>query len=149
MHPADRDRLLDRALRELPAPRAPHTLLPRVMDAVAASGRAPWYRRSWRTWPPPWRVAAAAAGASAVVAALTMPVPGAVAFATIPQAAFDTVSPAAAEVGAIAADAVTVWRVVLRPAAIVTLPVALLMWAACVSLTLALGHLALRRNVTP
>lgn len=56
MDPVDLDERLDRELSELPRPRAPRTLLPRVLaatvDAVpraAASG--------WTTWPLAWRVA--------------------------------------------------------------------------------------------
>jgi len=57
MDPVDPDDRLDRALRQLPQPRAPRTLLPRVLAATvelpapAASG--------WSTWPLGWRVAAA------------------------------------------------------------------------------------------
>ncbi len=50
MDPSDLERLLDRELKGLPAPRAPHTLLPRVMSAAQQS-LLPWYRRPWLTWP--------------------------------------------------------------------------------------------------
>lgn len=46
----DLERFVDRALRELPSPRAPRTLLPRVMEAVDAASRRAWYSRSWFTW---------------------------------------------------------------------------------------------------
>ena len=32
-------------------PRAPHTLLPRVLAAVQAWAQRPWYERAWFTWP--------------------------------------------------------------------------------------------------
>jgi hypothetical protein len=51
MDSRDIEQRVDRALKALPAPRAPHTLLPRVMAAVAHTGRAPWYSRAWLTWP--------------------------------------------------------------------------------------------------
>ena len=50
MDPSDLERLLDRELKRLPPPRAPRTLLPRVM-AAAGQSLLPWYRRPWVTWP--------------------------------------------------------------------------------------------------
>src|SRR6266508_4563329 len=53
-HPADLDTLagvVDRELRHLPVPRAPDTLLPRVLAAVERWSRRPWYARAWLTWP--------------------------------------------------------------------------------------------------
>ena len=44
---------LDRRLKALPTRRAPATLAPRVMAALAARERLPWYRRTWWQWPPP------------------------------------------------------------------------------------------------
>ncbi len=52
---------LHRRLARLPAPRAPQTLLPRVLATI---GR-PWYARAWRTWP-------AAARGSALAAAVML-----------------------------------------------------------------------------
>ena len=43
---------MDRELRRLPLPRAPQTLLPRVMAAVQAWAQRPWYTRAWFAWPP-------------------------------------------------------------------------------------------------
>jgi hypothetical protein len=50
MDPSDLERLLDRELKRLRPPRAPRTLLPRVM-AAAGQSLLPWYRRPWVTWP--------------------------------------------------------------------------------------------------
>jgi hypothetical protein len=56
----DRDRIadssdpLDRALQSLPTPRAPQTLLPRVMAAVEAQPE-PVRGRPWFTWDPEWQ----------------------------------------------------------------------------------------------
>ncbi len=50
MDPSELERLLDGELKRLPPPRAPHTLLPRVM-AAARQAQLPWYRRPWMTWP--------------------------------------------------------------------------------------------------
>jgi hypothetical protein len=60
-----RDSELDDELRRLPAPRAPRTLLPRVMAAVELAAEqqeaAPWYSRAWVTWPRGLQVASATA----------------------------------------------------------------------------------------
>jgi hypothetical protein len=61
MHPDDLQRWLDAELKRLPAPRAPRTLLPRVLAATVARGPKPWYERPWLSWPMAARVASAAA----------------------------------------------------------------------------------------
>lgn len=59
---ADHDSaLIDRALRTLPYPGAPATLLPRVMAAVTTWAQRPWYERAWFTWPVGLQIASAAA----------------------------------------------------------------------------------------
>ena len=45
-------RKLDEQLRQLPDREAPHTLAPRVMAAIQARARLPWWRRTWWNWPP-------------------------------------------------------------------------------------------------
>ena len=52
----DLEALVDRELRRLPLPRAPQSLLPRVMAAVEALAQRPWYTRAWFAWPLGWRV---------------------------------------------------------------------------------------------
>lgn len=42
---------LDRQLRQLPDRPAPASLAPRVLAAVAARARRPWYRQPWFAWP--------------------------------------------------------------------------------------------------
>lgn len=51
MTPDELERTTDRQLRALPLPHAPHTLLPRVMEAVRLLAGRPWYARTWFTWP--------------------------------------------------------------------------------------------------
>ena len=53
MEPDDLERLVHRALADLPMPRAPRTLRPRVMAAAAL----PDVGRPWFTWPWPLQVA--------------------------------------------------------------------------------------------
>src|SRR5579859_435636 len=56
----DLERIVDAELRQLPLPRAPQTLLPRVMQAVEAGAHRAWYARAWFTWPWWWRLASVA-----------------------------------------------------------------------------------------
>ena len=42
---------LDRELKSLPLLRAPASLAPRVMAALATQERAPMFRGGWQTWP--------------------------------------------------------------------------------------------------
>ena len=60
MDSSDLERRVDGALKALPAPAAPRTLLPRVMAAVAHARPAPWYSRAWLTWPRPAQAASIA-----------------------------------------------------------------------------------------
>ena len=72
MHPADLERDVHRRLRQLPAPAAPPTLLPRVMAMVQLWAARPWYERSWFTWPVALRLASAAVLVLVVVAGVWM-----------------------------------------------------------------------------
>jgi hypothetical protein len=49
--PIDLERLIGRALAQLPDLQAPETLFHRVMLAVHVRARRPWWRRSWQGWP--------------------------------------------------------------------------------------------------
>jgi hypothetical protein len=70
---ADLEQRVDRELRRLPAPRAPHTLLPRVLAAVEAWVNRPWYTRAWFTWPLGWQVASVALVAAAFIGLWLLP----------------------------------------------------------------------------
>jgi hypothetical protein len=50
------ERRMDLELKRLPDLPAPGTLLHRVMLAVHARERRPWYGRAWPTWPRPLQV---------------------------------------------------------------------------------------------
>ena len=58
MDPAELERLLDRELKGLPPPRAPQTLLPRVMAAVSATQPRTVPATGWSTWSPAWQASA-------------------------------------------------------------------------------------------
>lgn len=70
---ADLEQRVDRELRRLPPPRAPHTLLPRVLAAVEAWVNRPWYTRAWFTWPLGWQVASVALLALAIAGVWMLP----------------------------------------------------------------------------
>jgi hypothetical protein len=152
MNPADpTDHELDelaavigRELRHLPAPRAPHALLSRVMAAVPASRPAP---RTWFTWPLLWQALSVAALALLVAgAALVWP--------TVQRAtttAMNDVTGAAATrvaahthgVAAIVSIASSLWRGLLHPIAGYLFLLAVVLCAACAAFGAALGRVAL------
>src|SRR6059058_4774263 len=45
------EQLIEREARKLPELQAPETLVHRVMLAVHAKERQPWWQRPWLTWP--------------------------------------------------------------------------------------------------
>ncbi len=118
MDPAELDRLLDRELTALPRPRAPRTLLPRVM-AAAATPAAP-AATGWFTWPRAWQ--AAGAGAALAFAAL-------VGWLTLsPPAGVTEATRGAGEAFAIVR---VLWDVVVQPAASYLFVIGILFTLAC------------------
>lgn len=105
MDPVDLDERLDRALRALPQPRAPRTLLPRVL-AATADGPAPAAATGWTTWSVGWRVASVALFLAAAA--------GAWRFFSAPPA---QVSDAADTAGEVATVVRVLWDVMLQPVA--------------------------------
>jgi len=142
MDPADLERLVDRELRALPAPRAPRTLLPRVMAVVALAQR-PWYSRAWLTWPAAWQ-------AVSVVVLLAAVAGGAMLLPNVRQAmnSLTFVAEVQGDVAARARDvevattAVRVlWNALLAPVVPYAFGLVLLMCAACAVFGTALNHL--------
>ena len=72
--PQSLEAFVHRALRELPAERAPAELEARVLAALQARRRLPWWQAGWRSWPvvPRTAVLAAACAATAAVAWLSV-----------------------------------------------------------------------------
>lgn len=105
MDPADLDDSLDRELKALPRPRAPRTLLPRVME-MTADRPLPAAASGWSTWPVVWRVASvivlllAAGGGYLLVSAPPQPI-----------------SNAAERAGEVATVARVFWDVMAQPVA--------------------------------
>ena len=145
MDPSDVNGELHRALRQLPVPRAPGTLLPRVMAAIAAQQAA---ARSWFAWPLAWRLAS--------VAALALLTAGAVAFWPVIEAlttAAATSTPLAAVNGRVQGAAVmfdaalsaasVIWSTLVQPVAGYLLVWIGVMAAASAAFATAVGRIAL------
>ncbi|MEO6235692.1 MAG: hypothetical protein ABIQ52_01765 [Vicinamibacterales bacterium] len=144
----DLERIAHRELRRLPLPRAPHTLLPRVMAAVQAWAGRPWYSRAWFTWPLGLQVASAAV--------LVLVITGGVLLAPLAQAAAANAITAVRIVATGGADvarplettassARILWRTLLEPLASYALVVVVLMFLACAVFGTALNHVVIER----
>jgi hypothetical protein len=67
MNPIDLEQLVDTELKRLPGPRAPRTLMPRVLAAVEAQQRHAKPAAGWALWPRAWQVAGGAVMAAVLV----------------------------------------------------------------------------------
>ena len=142
---------IDRELRELPLPRAPQTLVPRVLAAVDLWMRRPWYARAWLTWPLGWQAMSIATCAVLLAAGVTW-LPDA-------QSVVSTAPPTVAATSAVAGVAATVERgLVTTKAALVVgrtlvefvvpylFALVILMCLACAAFGTALTRVALGRT---
>jgi hypothetical protein len=147
MDPRELESLIDRQLRRLPEPRAPRSLLPRVMAAVAEA-RRPWYARAWRTWPIGLQIASALAGLVAIAAmSLALPVAQTWLVADSSPLWMDLVSRAGrivAHTEEVGRAAEVVWRALIAPVATAALVPVLMMCAASLAFGAALSRLAFR-----
>ena len=156
MPPGDLEDVVDRALKELPAPRAPRTLLPRVMAAIASerAGMAPARTpraQPWVTWPLAWQVASVAVViALGLGAARLWPLAVSVVAFAAPTLAGDALP----RISAFAADAASsattvasvtriVWHALVQPFVVYLLVLILVMCAACATFGAALGRVVL------
>jgi hypothetical protein len=149
MEPADLERLVDERLKQLPAPHAPDTLLPRVLAAIEQHGQAPWHSRAWRTWPIAWQLVSAVA-CLAILTAVVSALPRQL---VIDVARFVS-SPSTGETVAVAdqAESATraawvLWRVVLQPLVPYALALSMLMCVACVGFGMALNYVVFGRTL--
>ena len=127
MNEDDLERLAHRELRRLPDPRAPRTLLPRVMAAVEAWSRRPWYTRAWFTWPLGWQIASIVALALVALGFWMLPA------ATPPSVVVTT------NAGRV------VWQTMIQPFLLYAFAVVVLMCIACAVFGAALGYVFLER----
>ena len=141
--------IVDRSLRAQPAPRAPETLVPRVMAAVAAAerARASTRQRPWFTWPVAWQAASLASLTIVVAATYLLAVYG-TGSPGLAMPAFLTrfvawVSPLIDTLDAATRMGSIVFDTYLRPVVGYLLVWVVLMSAACATFALALGRVAL------
>jgi hypothetical protein len=149
MRAADLERLVAEELKALPSPRAPRTLLPRVMAAVGAWASRPWYTRTWFTWPVAWQVASVSLLALLVAGGLTL-MPSADAAAGEVVSHLLPTAPGDLSIAASRADAAlnagrVVWRALLEPLAVYAFSLVALMAVACAAVGTALNRIAFRR----
>ena len=147
MEPADLEHLIDRELRALPPPRAPRTLLPRVMTAMHDAARRPWYSRAWLTWPIGWQIASVCLllVVSAGTALLMPAVREAAGTFTFVAGVQGDVADTARDVEVATAAARVLWRALLAPVVPYAFGVVFLMCVACAVFGTALNHLVFGR----
>jgi len=144
---ADLERQINRELRALPTPRAPRTLLPRIMAAVEESARRPWYMRAWLEWPTSMQLASAVlliglvAGGSVLMPQLRSALT-AISFVASVQS---DVADSARDVEVATTAARVLWRTLLAPVVPWAFALLTLMGAACVVFGTALNHLVFGR----
>ena len=140
MKPSDLETLIQRKLAELPAPKAPGTLLPRIMAEVGRTRRSPRRERAWSggIWQrPAFRLFACAALILVGVFAVDWSSGGRVG-STWGQF-LTTAEEAAIGAGAMVREARVLWRVFLEPIAAY-----LVLWVSAMWVFLALLWEALR-----
>lgn len=115
MDEIDLERLVDRELKQLPVPRAPRSLLPRVMAAVSARPAA-WYARPWLLWPRWLQALSAVAFAGIAVGAWML-------WTEAPQLA--------QRLNQMAAVSRALWNVLFGPLAFIILGLTILVALAC------------------
>jgi len=126
----DLEQIVGHELRRLPLPAAPPTLLPRVLAAVEAWARRPWYARTWFTWPIAWQAASVAALA-AILAGVLVVGPWA------QQSIEATTTITAARI---------LWRTLAAPLVPYVFALVVMMCLACAALGTALTHVAFGRT---
>jgi len=150
MHPSDLETLADRTLRALPLPRAPYTLLPRVLLAVQQWSLRPWYARAWLTWPLAWQV-------SSIVVLILVVAAGA---ALLPNAQAAVTTSSSRLVPGLIGNAariakgievttnvvVSLWRVLFEPFIGYVFALVVMMCLACAAFGAALNHAAFGRT---
>ena len=143
----DLDHQLDHELRRLPAPIAPVSLLPRVMQAVAQAEEKPWYSRAWVTWPRPVQLSSAVL-LLALMAGLWRIAP--IAFASIPDfwspalaAGADRIAPVMRFLKDGSTLTRVLWDVLIQPIAVYFLMLTVALALACGLLWTAVKRIAL------
>jgi hypothetical protein len=147
MNPIDLETRIGRTLQRFPAPRAPHTLLPRVLAAVQEWSLRPWYSRAWFTWPIGGQVISAAALILFVIGAAFLTMSAQAAIDQTAARLLSGVMPVAQRAEAMFNATRVIWRAVVEPLAVYAFAVVAVMFLACVAFGTALSHVAFGRAV--
>lgn len=149
MNSFELERLVNRHLRALPMPRAPRTLLPRVLAAARAWSERPWYGREWLTWPLIWQIGS--------VALLVLTIGGgAVAVPTIQSIVAEATSSIGSMIeidlpqltGGVDVSATAlrvIWHALVQPFLPYALVIVLLMCGACATVVFVLNRMVFGR----
>lgn len=147
MQPIDLETIVDRELRQLPVPRAPLTLLPRVLAAVQEWSRRPWYARAWFTWPAPAQIASVAALFLIIVGVAVLIATAQMAVGDVLARTLTGLAPIAQRAEATINAARVVWRALVEPLVVYAFGLVMLMCLACAAFGTALNHVVFRRAV--
>jgi hypothetical protein len=151
MHPADLERAVHRRLRQLPAPAAPPTLLPRVMALVQTWAMRPWYERSWFTWPMALRLASAAMLVAVVAAGIRIAPSVTLAARTALSESLTQYTAAAPEithrVQAVSGAMDVLWRTLFQRVLVVAFALVVAMGTACGVVALAVNRVVFGKPV--
>jgi hypothetical protein len=147
MDPAELERWLDRELKQLPGPRAPGTLLLRVLAAAEQQTRRPWYARGWPAWPLAWRAASLAILTLALAGLLVMSVAVegwlvAALSSVVSHGAVEHLLTVSSHVAAAATAMRVVWQVLVEPVVVMLVLLSGLLYVMCLVFGFALGSLA-------
>jgi hypothetical protein len=146
MNPDDLEHLIDRELKQLPVPRAPETLLPRVLAATAGRKPTPSYAAPWLDWSRRRQLASVAV---LVLIAAGVGLLGHLGWLEVVARLswLGSASGTVTRVAAAAEDGATLvracWRVLLGPVTFSLLVVALSLSLACAALWAALDRIAM------
>jgi len=138
---------IGQALRDLTAPKAPPTLLPRVLEAIRAREAEPWYRRPWVRWPRAVQVGSlVAVVATVALFGVVLPAIQATAFGEA-SGTLGTVltltTGLGRALGALANAAGSVWNAVVGPVVALAFVVGLCLSVTCAGVGVALRKIAL------
>jgi hypothetical protein len=120
---------LGNELSRLPVPQAPGTLLPRVLAAVDAWARGPWYARAWFTWPLGFQIASVVLVVAGVYGMWVAP-------------------PVPASLTATTSASGVIWRTLFEPLLGYVVGLVVLMCLACAVFGAALNYLFLERTAS-
>ena len=143
MSPIDLEQLVDAELKRLPTPRAPRTLLPRVLAAVEVQEQHAKPARGWTMWPRGWQFAGGAVAAAVFVglwrlAAFAQPY---IAY-LLSIGGFDRAASVTRSADEAAAVMRVLWEVLLQPVATYVSVLAISLVLACALLWTAVERLA-------